>query len=97
LDYHALSGISSDSEPSAERMVRLVREIKSSGATYLFAEELLSPRLTETLAKEASVGVLMLHGAHNVSRDDLTRNVSFFELMEHNLEQLQKGISCRAK
>ncbi len=97
LDYHALSGISSDSEPSAERMIALVREIKSSGANYLFAEELLSPRLTETLAKEAGVGVLILHGAHNVSRDDLDRNVSFFDLMERNLERLQKGLSCRAK
>ncbi|MFZ4859626.1 MAG: metal ABC transporter solute-binding protein, Zn/Mn family [Desulfuromonadaceae bacterium] len=97
FDYLALSGISSDSEPSAERMITLVREIKSSGTTYLFAEELLSPRLTETLAKEAGVGVLMLHGAHNVSRDDLSRGVSFFDLMERNLEQLQKGLSCRPK
>ena len=97
LEYHALSGISSDSEPSAERMAGLVREIRSSGAKYLFAEELLSPRLTETLAQEAGVGVLMLHGAHNLSRDDLSRNVSFFDLMERNLQQLQKGLQCRGK
>lgn len=95
LNYHALSGISSDSEPSAERMAALVREIRSSGATYLFAEELLSPRLTETLAQEAGVGVLMLHGAHNLSRDDLTRGTTFFDLMERNLEQLRKGLQCR--
>ncbi len=97
LEYHALSGISSDSEPSAERMVALVREIRSSGARYLFAEELLSPRLTETLAQETGVGVLMLHGAHNLSRDDLSRGVTFFDLMDRNLEQLQKGLQCRAK
>ncbi|MGB9081654.1 MAG: zinc ABC transporter substrate-binding protein [Desulfuromonadaceae bacterium] len=97
LEYHALSGISSDSEPSAERMVALVREIRSSGARYLFAEELLSPRLTETLAQEAGVEVLMLHGAHNLSRDDLSRGVTFFDLMDRNLEQLQKGLQCRAK
>jgi zinc transport system substrate-binding protein len=97
LEYHALSGISSDSEPSAERMAALVKEIRSSGATYLFAEELLSPRLTETLAQEAGVGVLMLHGAHNLSRDDMSRSVTFFDLMERNLEQLQKGLQCRAK
>ncbi len=97
LEYHALSGISSDSEPSAERMIALVREIKTSGATYLFAEELLSPRLTETLAHEAGVGVLMLHGAHNLSRDDQSRNVSFFDLMERNLAQLRKGLQCRAE
>ncbi len=97
LEYHALSGISSDSEPSAERMVGLVREIRSSGATYLFAEELLSPRLTETLAKEAGVGVLMLHGAHNLSRDDMSRGVTFFDLMERNLQQLRKGLQCRTE
>lgn len=97
LDYHALSGVSSDSEPSAERMISLVREIKSSRTKYLFAEELLSPRLTETLAKEAGVGVLILHGAHNLSKDDLSRNVTFFDLMERNLEQLQKGLQCRGK
>jgi len=97
LEYHALSGISSDSEPSAERMAGLVREIRSSGAKFLFAEELLSPRLTETLAQEAGVGVLMLHGAHNVSRDDQARNVTFFDLMERNLEQLRKGLQCRTK
>jgi zinc transport system substrate-binding protein len=97
LKYHALSGISSDAEPSAERMVALVREIKASGATHLFAEELLSPRLTETLAKEAGVGVLMLHGAHNLSRDELACTVTFSDVMERNLEQLQKGLRCRVK
>ncbi len=97
LEYHALSGVSSDSEPSAARMAALVREIRSSGATYLFAEELLSPRLTETLAQEAGVGVLMLHGAHNLSKDDLAKNVTFFDLMERNLEQLRKGLQCREK
>lgn len=97
LEYRALSGISSDSEPSAERMAALVREIRSSGTKYLFAEELLSPRLTETLAQEAGVGVVMLHGAHNLSRDDRSRTVTFFDLMERNLEQLQKGLQCRAK
>lgn len=97
LEYHALSGVSSDSEPSAERMAALVREIRSSGSNYLFAEELLSPRLTETLAQEAGVGVLMLHGAHNLSRDDQAKNVTFFDLMERNLVQLQKGLQCQGK
>lgn len=97
LEYNALSGVSSDSEPSAARMAALVREIRSSGAKYLFAEELLSPRLTETLAQEAGVGVLMLHGAHNLSRDDLLKNITFFNLMERNLEQLRKGLQCREK
>lgn len=97
FDYHALSGVSSDSEPSAERMTELILEIRSSGTKFLFAEELLSPRLTETLAQETTTAVLMLHGAHNLSRDDLSRKVTFIDLMEKNLEQLQKGLECQAK
>jgi len=97
LDYHALSGVSSDSEPSAFRMAALIREIRSSGATYLFAEELLSPRLAETLAQEAGVRIVTLHGAHNLSRDELEKGATFFDLMETNLERLQKGLQCRAK
>lgn len=97
LDYHALSGVSSESEPSAARMAGMVKELRRSGARYLFAEELLSPRLSETLAAEAGVSVLMLHGAHNLGRDDFRRGVGFIGLMEENLATLQKGLACRAR
>ncbi|MFA7061330.1 MAG: zinc ABC transporter substrate-binding protein [Pedobacter sp.] len=97
LEYHSLSGVSSESEPSASRMTAMVRQIKQSGVRYLFAEELLSPRLTETLAEETGVGVLKIHGAHNLGRDDFKRGVTFIELMEKNLNNLQKGLGCRMK
>lgn len=97
LRYRSLSGVSSESEPSATRMAAMVRHIKQTGVRYLFAEELLSPRLTETLATEAGVDVLKLHGAHNLSRDDFQRGVTFIRLMDDNLINLQKGLACRAK
>jgi zinc transport system substrate-binding protein len=97
LQYRSLSGVSSESEPSATRMAAMVRHIKQAGVRYLFAEELLSPRLTETLATEAGVDVLKLHGAHNLSRDDFKRGVTFIKLMDDNLTNLQKGLACQAK
>jgi zinc transport system substrate-binding protein len=97
LEYHALSGVSSDSEPSAARMAALIRQIRLSGTKYLFAEEILSPRLAETVAEEAGVQVLTLHGAHNLSRDEFLKGATFFDLMETNLERLQKGLQCRSK
>jgi zinc transport system substrate-binding protein len=97
LEYSSLSGVSSESEPSAAKMAGMVRQIKRFGLKYIFTEELLSPRLTEALAAEAGVGVLKLHGAHNVSRDDFQRGISFFDLMDENLANLQKGMACRSK
>jgi len=97
LEYHSLSGISSESEPSAAKMAAMVRQIKTSGVRYLFTEELLSPRLSETLAHEAGVAILKLHGAHNLGKDDFQRGVSFIDLMEQNMTNLQKGLSCQSK
>ena len=97
LEYRSLSGVSSESEPSAAKMAAMVRQIRSSGVHYLFAEELLSPRLTETLASEAGVAVLKLHGGHNLGKEDLQRGVSFIGLMEQNLVNLQKGLVCQSK
>jgi zinc transport system substrate-binding protein len=97
LEYRSLSGLSSESEPSAARMAAMVRQVRSSGVRYLFAEELLSPRLTETLASESGVAVLKLHGAHNLGKDDVERGVGFISLMEQNLVNLQKGLACRSK
>jgi len=95
LQYHALSGVSSESEPTAARMAAMVRQIKQAGVHYLFAEELLSPRLTETVAAETGAVVLHLHAAHNLGQDDFKRGVTFISLMEENLGQLQKGLACR--
>lgn len=95
LHYRSLSGIASESEPSAAKMAAMVRQIRSSGVSYLFAEELLSPRLTETLASEAGVVVLKLHGAHNLAKDDFQSGIGFIGLMEQNLVNLRKGLACR--
>jgi len=97
LEYRALSGVSSESEPSAARMAAMVRQIKAGGVRFLFAEELLSTRLSDTLASEAGVTVLMLHGAHNLGRDDAARGVGFIALMDQNLSNLQKGLACRKR
>lgn len=97
LEYHALSGVSAEAEASPARMLDMLKALKQTGSRTLFAEELLSPRLTETLAREAKVEVLMLHGAHNLSKDDFNRGVTFVELMDRNLTQLQKGLGCAKK
>jgi len=62
---------------------------------YVFSEELLSPRVSEMIAKEAGVSVLMLHGAHNISREDFDRKTDFIALMRRNLASLRTGLECR--
>ena len=95
LKYVAAFPASGDAEPNARQMTEMVRLIRSTGARYVFYEELVSPRLADTLARETGTRILMLHAAHNVSREELHQGITFPELMERNLTNLTLGLRCR--
>jgi zinc transport system substrate-binding protein len=62
---------------------------------HVFYEELVSPRVAETIARETGASLLLLHGAHNVSKHDMEEGVTFLSLMERNLASLRVGLQCR--
>jgi zinc transport system substrate-binding protein len=95
LDYHAAAAVNPEAEPTAATMAALVREMRRDDLHYLFSEELVSPKLAETIAREAGGTVLLLSAAHNVSKTDLERGTTFIEIMERNLENLRRGLQCR--
>lgn len=95
LTYRAAAGVSADLEPTPRRLAELVRLVKSTGSRAVFTEELLSPRIAETIGRETGATVLKLHGAHNLGKDELARGATFFDLMDENLNSLRTGLSCR--
>jgi zinc transport system substrate-binding protein len=95
LQYASAYAISADAEPSPARLAELIRQIKTANIHYIYTEELVEPRVADTIGREAGAKVLKLHGAHNISRDDLKANVTFISLMEQNLKNLRIGLECR--
>jgi zinc transport system substrate-binding protein len=95
LKYLAAQGVSPDAEPTASDLIKLVEQIKKGRIKYIFYEELTSPRITETIAGETNAEMLLLNAAHNVSRDQLDRGVSLFDILGRNLENLSRGLECR--
>jgi manganese/iron transport system substrate-binding protein len=53
----ALSGISTEEQPTPSRLKELVKVIKDAKVPTIFAEVTINPKLIETVAKEASVKV----------------------------------------
>lgn len=94
LEYESAISVNADAEPTPARMIELVKQVKKSGVQYVFSEEMVSPRLTEAIAREAGVKVLALHNLHNISKDDMRAGVDYLTLMRRNLEQLKTGLSC---
>lgn len=95
LVYVSAQGFSPDSEPTAQDLIRLIREIKDHNIHYVFYEELTSPKTAETLARETGAKLLLLNAAHNISKIDSTNTISFVSIMKQNLENLQVGLRCK--
>jgi zinc transport system substrate-binding protein len=85
---------SPNAEPTPRRLAYLKGAIQKNDLKSLFYEELITPRIAETLSRETGASLLKLHGAHNISRDDLERGVTFISLMEENLNNLGAGLNC---
>ena len=78
----------------SKKMMELVNQLRKNSLGYIFYEELLSPRVAETLARETGATLLKLHGIHNVSREDLAGGATYISLMEQNLKNLRTGLQC---
>ena len=92
LRYVSASAVNADAEPTPAKLAELVKLMRRERLNYVYTEELLSPRVAETIARETGAKVLMLRAAHNVTRDDLERGVSFISIMEENLQNLKTGL-----
>ncbi|TAL23212.1 MAG: zinc-binding protein [Nitrospirae bacterium] len=96
LNYiSAYHGFAPDSEPSAKRLAELVKKMKKHNVRHVFYEELVSPRVADTIAKETGANLLRLHAAHNITREDWNKGVTFAGLMKQTLMNLKTGLQCR--
>ncbi len=88
-------GFSPNAEPSPKAIAELIKTMKESGQKYIYHEELLDPKVARVISQETGAKLELLHGAHNVSKDELNRGVTFIDIMEDNLEKLKVGLECK--
>jgi zinc transport system substrate-binding protein len=92
--YVSVYGVSPDAEPTAATLVKLTRLIRENRLDYLFHEELINPRIAETLARETGATLLKLNPAGNLAKEQFDRGETFITLMDKNLENLKTGLKC---
>jgi zinc transport system substrate-binding protein len=95
LNYVAAYGFSADAEPSPKKLIELTKTLKEHGLNHIYYEELITPRVAETISKETGATLLLLHGAHNLTREEFERGVTFISLMEGDLKNLEIGLQCQ--
>ena len=90
----AYKGFAPDAEPTPKSLVELTYTVKKYRVNYIFYEELITPKVGEVISKETGCSLLMLHGAHNVTKEEMDSGVKFISLMENNLKNLKVGLQC---
>ncbi len=88
--YHDCSA---ESEPSISSVMKMIDEIKASGAKAVFYEELVDPKVARTIAEETKVKLLLLHSAHNISREEYENGVTYLDIMWQNVKNLEEGLN----
>ena len=85
--FIAPQGVSTEAEPSARDIARIVTQVKKQKIPAVFLENITDPRLMERIAKEtgARVGGKLYSDALTDEKGDAP---SYIELMRHNLKTL---------
>ena len=95
LEQLALTGLSPEAEPSPRALETLVDEVREEGATTVFFETLVSPRLAETVARETGARTAALDPLEGLTEDEVADGEEYFSVMHENLAALREALSCR--
>ena len=95
LSLTALAGTSHEGDHSAQKLIDLIKHIRAAKIKSLFTEEAVSPRLAQTVADETATQIFQLYTLEHISKDDFARGTTYAELMQRNLESLQRGLVCQ--
>lgn len=86
------AGFSSESEPGPKAILDFIVAIKNESVKTIFFEELIDPKIAKTISQETGVKIMLLHGCHNLSKEEIDSNITYLELMANNLKALQEGL-----
>jgi zinc transport system substrate-binding protein len=95
LEQVAVQGISPEAEPTPQALADVVAVVRASGATTVFTEPLVSPRLAETVARETGAETAVLDPLEGLDEAAVARGEDYFSVMRANLAALREALGCR--
>lgn len=94
LQQTAIEGLSAESEPSPSKMQELVNYIKDNNIKYVFYEELVSPKVAQSLADEAGAELLELNPIEGLTDEQIKNGDNYISIMRSNLENLKTALGA---
>ena len=84
--YTAYDDCSDEGEPSLGQVVLIKKQMRESGAKYIFTDEQSSGQVAGEIARDVGGQVLLFHTCHNLSANEAGK--SFADVMNENLSNI---------
>ncbi|MBM7692981.1 zinc transport system substrate-binding protein [Peribacillus deserti] len=92
IEQISISGLSS-SEPSQKQLKQVVQTAKEHQIKYVFFEQNVSSKLTETIQKEVGAAPLKFHNLSVLTENDIKGKEDYFSLMNKNIAALKTALT----
>ena len=87
LEQNSVEDVFAEGEPNAAQLAKLIEYVKENNITTIFAEEMASPEVSKTLAKEVGAKVETIYTIES-KEDDKT----YLQRMDENLAKIAESL-----
>ena len=95
LRQEGVAGLSPDAEPDPARLGDLAQLSLDQGVTTVFTEETVSPRIAQTLARDAGgLRTEVLSPLESLTKRERDDKADYFTLMDANLGKIATALGC---
>lgn len=95
LQVFPLSGVSPESEVTATDLREFVDFIQKNEITTIYSEEMVDPKLANTLAEEANAQVLIFSPLEGLTDKEMMNDITYLDKMDENVQNLKIGLECQ--
>ncbi len=94
LNQIPIEGLSADSEPDPARMADIIDFAKERRIKVIFFEELVSPKVAETIADAIGAKTEVLNPLEGLNDEQKASGADYFSVMRQNLRTLKEGLQA---
>ncbi len=95
LKQVSLYGLNPDAKPTPKQLIKVVELAKKHEINVIYFEEYVSDNFAQIISKEINARTLVLNPGANLKQREIDKGISFFDIMEKNLENLRIGLICK--
>ncbi len=95
LIQKGISGLSPEAEPTPKEFAHIIEFAKTNKVKVIFFESTVSPKLSQTIAKEIGAQTMILDPIEGISEDAQAKGENYFSIMRKNLVNLRVALECK--